>query len=291
MKVSNKKIFICTGICLLAAILIFSIFYLMINNTNHNNADNRLITENKEELKSITIQLCDEKGDAEKTIIISDPEYMNSIYDYLSSTNTVINKSDSQIEGNIKILLTYSYAYDDQNGKQDIVFWEAENSFYRYADGDYVFGENADLHNLLTDLLKDVELKMISENQSQPQKITIREYEGSDVKSTLSLTDTESISFIFSGLGTIETKAVLYPGEMSELALDTEYELILEYEDQKNVVVFTGTETAGAFYRYSATVSPSGAEGYVYGKNSALYEFVAALFENEKTTISDSDAE
>lgn len=282
MKVGNMKKYLVIGICLLIFITVFSLFLF-------NNADNRLITENREELKSITIQICDEKGNVEKSIIISDQVHMYSIYDHLNSTNTHINKDAPQIEGSIKILLTYSYAYDDQNGKQDIVFWGTDNNFYRYGDNNYVLGKNAELHSLLTDLFEKVELEMISEDQRQPKSITIREYEGNNVKSTIYLKDTEKIDYIFSNLETIQTKAILYPGEISELALDTEYEIILEYDDQENIIVFTGTETSDTFYKYSKTVSSSGGEGYIYGKNSELYKFIETLFENHKPIVSEGD--
>lgn len=274
MKVRNvKKILI---IVLLVVITIFSFFSFMKFNK-------RLITENRDELKSITIQKCDKNGNVEKSVIISDQIYMYSIYDSLSSTKTVTHKSTPKIQKNMKLLLTYSYAYDDQSGKEDIVFLGEDNNVYRYEANRYVLGKNAELHDLLNDLFENVELEMVSKNQCKPKSITICEYEGTSVKSKISIKDTENINYIFSNLKTIETKAILYPNEFSALALDTEYELVLEYEDQENIIIFTGTETVDTFYRYSKTISSNGEEGYVYGKNFVLYEFIVTLFENHRT--------
>ncbi len=93
MKVSNRKNFLIIGICLLVVVSVFP--FLLFNN----NADKPLITENRDELKSITIQIRDKNGNTEKTVIISDSVYMNSIYDHLSSTNTVIHKGTPPMEG------------------------------------------------------------------------------------------------------------------------------------------------------------------------------------------------
>lgn len=274
MNVSYKKSIFIIGVCLLVVISIFLSIYLI-----KINSDNRLVTGEREELKSITIQIYNENESAEKAIIISDIEHMYSIYDHLSSTSTIIKMDNPQTKGNVKILLTYSYPYDDQSGKQDVVFWETDSNFYCCKNNGYVFGRSTELQNLLNALLGTTELKMVGENQGHPKKIIIREYKGIDVESTITLTDTEKINFIFSNLGTIETRAILYPGEMSGLALDTEYELILEYDEQEDIVIFTGTETANTFYRYTKTISSSGEEGYVYGENSVLYDYIVNLLD------------
>lgn len=85
-------------------------------------------------------------------------------------------------------------------------------------------------------------------------------------------------------------KGILYPDHLSAFELDIEYELILEYEDQENIIIFNGTETPDTFYRYSKTISSSGEEGYVFGKNNALYERIVALFENHQPTVSQGNA-
>lgn len=276
MKVSKKKKYLIMGICLLAVIAVFLLFLLIHKNRN---VDHRIVTGDREELKSITIQLCDQEENAEKDIIITDAVYMDSIYDLLHSTDTVVKKKKPQTENQIKILLTYSYTYDHHSGEEDVVFWDTESRFYRCEDNRYMLEKNAELHDLLTGLLENVELELVSDEQRLPKTITVRRYEGSKVTSTVSLEDTETIQPIFSNLQTIETKAILYPSELSAFALDTEYELILEYDDRDSIVIFNGTETPETFYRYTHTIGSGGEEGYVFGKSDALYQLITILFE------------
>lgn len=276
MKVSKKKKFLIMGICLLAVIAFFSLFLVIHKNRN---ADHCIVTGDREELKSVTIQLCDQEGNAEKDIIITDSVYMDSIYDLLHSTDTVVKKKKPQTENQIKILLTYAYAYDHHSGEEDVVFWDTESRFYRCEDHRYVLGKNAELHDLLTGLLENVELELVGDEQRPPKKITVNHYEGSEVTSTVSFEDAKTIQHIFFHLQTIETKAILYPSELSAFALDTEYELTLEYDDRDNIVIFNGTETPETFYRYTNTISSGGEEGYVFGKSDVLYQLITTLFE------------
>ena len=122
-----------------------------------------------------------------------------------------------------------------------------------------------------------MELELVSDEQRPPQKMTVNQYEGSEVTSTVSLEDAETIQHIFSHLPTIETKAILYPSELPAFALDTEYKMTLEYDDQDDIVIFNGTETPETFYRYTNTFSSGGEEGYVFGKSDALYQLMTAI--------------
>ena len=276
MKLSKKKKYLIMGISLLAVVVLIPLFLLTLKERS---VDHRMVTGDREELKSVTIRLCDQEGNAEKDIIITDSVHMDSVYDLLHSTDTVVKKKKPQTENQIKILLTYAYAYDHHSGEEDVVFWDTESYFYRCEDHRHLLEKNVELCDLLTGLLENVALELVSEEQRLPQKITLRQYEGSKVISAVSLEDGQIIRMMFSDLKAIETKAILYPSELSALALDTEYELTLEYDDQDDIVIFSGTETPETFYRYTNTVSSDGEKGYVFGGSDALYQLITALFE------------
>ena len=283
MKVIKDKKYIFIWTILFVVILIALLYFTM------NTFSNQLTTESKEELKSITLQLCDEKGDITRSIVISDSEYMNQIHDYLTSVKTGFSNSKMGNEGDCRLVFTYAYAYDGKSGKQDVVLWGTDNLFYRRENNGYVYGESAKLHNFITNLLGNAELGLVRNGYDLIESITIYEYEGTEIKSSLSILDVETINTIYSYLESIDTKVILYPGEMSEWTLDTEYELILKYENQDIVIIFTGTESVGTFYRYTETFSSNGEEGYVYGKHTALHELIVALMKKQQATVSDSD--
>ncbi len=90
MKLSKKKKYLIMGISLLAVVVLIPLFLLTLKERS---VEHRIVTGDREELKSITLQLCDQEGNAEKDIIITDTVYMDSIYDHLYSADTVVKKT------------------------------------------------------------------------------------------------------------------------------------------------------------------------------------------------------
>lgn len=289
MKVTNKRRIPIIGICLLAVVSVF--LFLAARSAIKGNAAGGLTTESRDELKKVTLRICDEKGKGVTPITITDQEYMYSIYDHLSSIKTNAKTNGVCVEESFTLVLTYAYEYDaDHSGKQDIILWGTDDTFYRQGCDGLVFGESAQLHELLTGLYENVELGLVSEGLDKPTGITVCKHDGADMKLAAAIEDTETIDRIYSYLQSVDTAAILYPSALSQWSLDTEYELILEYENQEKTTIFIGTETPDTFYRYSGTVSSGGEEGYIWGKNTELYELITALSDIQQSSIPDSVA-